>query len=492
MSPVEKAPSGRPIVPLRPLLVLALLACPAPPPPPPDGGAEPECGKRDDCEGGMVCVEQRCVGCESSGQCRLKEECHPETLRCVLRSGWGNDCATNEQCPAGQWCHQGLCADRSQVSLCPGGTKAECPAGMRCNTINLVCEEDLGCSEDGDCGAGEACNEGSRQCVAKCTVDTQAQVCAGGEKCVNDVCVQCASDADCGVGLVCDAAGRCSSAPRCYSDRDCKVPLVCHLQTGACLQKQPPCVSDENCAPDFRCHLGTGRCVPRACQPDRYEPNDAMAQAYGINASRYGSLTLCEGDIDWYSIALSRGDQLGINVDADPFAENNFSTVVKDSTGRTLAAGRLLASYVAPAPATYYVVISTTDPFQPYDVTFLLSRGTPCDDDSYEPNDAATQATPVNQATSLEGAICPQDQDHFAIAVPSGKGVRVSLQNYDASRGLLRLCLYEGATQIQCSEETAPVVSGSAAQVGGKTAVARVLGSTDRVANSYTLKVELP
>jgi len=80
--------------------------------------------------------------------------------------------------------------------------------------------------------------------------------------------------------------------------------------------------------------------------------------------------------------------------------------VVKDDSGRALASGKLLVSYVATAAQKYYVAISTTDPFQPYDVTFLLSRGTPCDDDALEPNDFENQATMVNSAAQLEGAIC--------------------------------------------------------------------------------------
>ncbi|MBI3182799.1 MAG: hypothetical protein HYZ28_11735 [Myxococcales bacterium] len=473
------------------LLPALLGGCPPPPPPALDGGGPPPCESRADCEPGFICTEEKvCDACESSGQCRLKEQCSPTSLLCELRGGWGDACATHEQCLAGQWCRQGLCLDRSEVSLCPGGQKSECPTGMRCNAINLVCEEDLGCAEAADCGPGEVCNTGSHACVPRCTVDTQSQVCLGGERCVNELCVQCASDAECGVGLVCDAAGKCSSAQRCYQDRDCKVPLVCHLQTGACLEKQPPCVSDENCAPEQRCDVGSGKCVPRACQPDRYEPNNDYSSAFGISASKYVGLTLCPQDVDYFSITLSRGDQLGVNVDADPFAENTFSAVVKDATGRTLAAGKLLTSYVASASQKYFVVVSTTDLYQPYDVTFLLSRGTPCDDDGYEPNDLASQATPVNAATTLEGAICPQDQDHFAVAVPAQKGVRVSLVNYDASKGLLRLCLMDGATQLGCNDDPAPEVSASSSQAGGKSLTARVVGSTDRVANSYTLKVE--
>ena len=36
-------------------------------------------------------------------------------------------------------------------------------------------------------------------------------------------------------------------------------------------------------------------------------------------AHDFSWLTLCPGDIDYYSIPLARGDQLGVNIDADPF-----------------------------------------------------------------------------------------------------------------------------------------------------------------------------
>ena len=179
-----------------------------------------------------------------------------------------------------------------------------------------------------------------------------------------------------------------------------------------------------------------------------------------------------------------------MNLDADPFSENNFSTLIKDSTGRSLAAGKLLVSYVAPASQKYFVSVSTIDPFQPYDVSFLLSRGTPCDDDSHEPNDSAQQPTALNTVTSIEGAICPQDQDWFRANVPADKSLKVSLANYDPGKGLLRLCVFDGVTQLGCDDSTAPVVSTGASDAGTRQLLIRVVGSTERVANAYTLKVE--
>ncbi len=477
------------------LLVLCFAACP-PSKPEVDAGREPECTARSQCDAGLVCTtDSYCAQCTTSGQCSVKEECNAESRLCALRSGWGAECATNDDCQLGSWCKQGLCLPRAQVSLCPGAQTTECPQGERCNQLTLVCEEDLGCSTDDDCSAGEICNTGSRACQPRCTVDTQAEICPAATRCVEEKCVQCGSDADCGPGLACDAAGNCSAGTRCYTDRDCSVPLVCLVQTGACLPRAPSCRSDDNCAANQRCDVPSGRCIARDCQPDRYEPNNDETKAFGVSAGPYRDLTLCPGDVDWFSIALARGDQLGVNVDADPFSENNFATVVKDASGRNVAGGRFLVSYVAPVPATYFVVISTVDPFQPYDVNFLKSRGTPCDDDALEPNDSAAQAVLLNTSRQADGRICPQDQDWFRATVPTGAtNVRASLTNYVAGNGLLRLCLFksDGSTLLACSSEASPAITAPVASLNGTSVVVRVVGDTERIANSYTLSLEFP
>ncbi len=461
-----------------------------------DAGRAPECQTRADCPtAGEVCTDQKfCAHCSTSGQCTVKETCDATSTLCVLRDGWGTQCAVNEDCQAGSWCMQGLCKDRSQVSLCPSGLNTDCPQGFRCNRVTTVCEEDLGCSIDADCSASEVCNTGSRACVPMCTAATQADVCAAAERCVDSKCVQCTVDADCGVGLTCDPAGQCNAGSRCYTDRDCPVPLVCLTQTGACLPRAPPCITDDTCAVDQRCDVPSGKCIPRTCQPDRYEPDDDRAHAFNVAPGPYRTLTLCPGDVDWYAISLARGDQLGVNLDADPFSENTFSTVIKDGTGRTLAGGHLLVSYVAPVAASYYVVIATSDQYQPYGVTFLKSRGTPCDDDAHEPNDTASQPTVLNQVSSIDGVICPQDQDWFRATIPAGKGVTASLVNYDQSKGPLSVCVFtpDGVTVLGCASDPQPSLTVPASAITTPTVAVRVIAVDARLTNSYTLQVEFP
>ncbi|WP_164019823.1 hypothetical protein [Pyxidicoccus trucidator] len=495
-APSLRAQATRVLVTL--LVGVLITACSSDPAKPvPDAGpGVTACVHREDCEGGQVCgTAGFCGPCESSGQCRLKERCDTEARVCTLQEDWGTDCTASADCALGMWCRQGLCRQREDVVLCPSGTNEECPSGQRCNGANLVCEEDLGCVDDADCGAEERCNTGLHACVPRCTEATASQVCESGERCADGHCVQCEVDAECGTGLRCDAAGRCAATPSCYSDRDCTVPLLCHVPSGQCLPEPPPCTSDEVCEADQRCDVGTGTCVPRACAPDALEPNDSVRTAYAVRASRYLGLTLCPDDADHFSIALERGDQLGVNVEADAFAEPLFSTTLQDASGRVLASGRFLATHVAAAPGLYTVRISSrgSEP-RSYDVGFFLSRGTPCDDDGHEPNDTPATATSLTEGAALEGMLCPQDQDHFRLTVPAGRGVRVALSNYVAASGLLRLCLFSGAEAMAlgCSTDaTGATLSLPANVAGGQTLTARVTGADARTANGYTLQAEL-
>ncbi|NMO19128.1 hypothetical protein HPC49_28460 [Pyxidicoccus fallax] len=110
-----------------------------------------------------------------------------------------------------------------------------------------------------------------------------------------------------------------------------------------------------------------------------------------MSTSRHPGLTLCPGDADHFSIALERGDQLGVSVEADAFAEPAFSTTVRDASGTVLASGRFRVTHVATVTGTYTVRISSQgSESRSYDVGFFLSRGPPRNEDAaLEPNRGA-------------------------------------------------------------------------------------------------------
>jgi hypothetical protein len=457
----------------------------------PDGGAR-VCESRLDCEQGQICsVDARCVRCESSGQCGFKEVCSSDTGLCVLRPGWATDCARNSECPAGQWCAQGACLESGAVSLCLPEQGRKCSAGQRCNVVNDVCEEDIGCASDSDCSTAETCNSGRRQCVPRCTSETEKTICGVAERCVKSRCVQCEVDAECAAGLQCDLAGRCSTKERCYDDRDCKVPLFCFLQTGACLPKPPRCLSDDVCGAQNRCELKTGQCVPRLCQDDRLEPNDSLAQATGASLQTLANLNLCEADIDWFQVPLSRGDELGVSVEADPFAENTFRAQISEPSGRVVAKGKLLARYVATASQPYFVSIESSNVGQGYTLALLKSRGTPCDDDRFEPNDTKLQATVVNLTPRLDAELCPQDVDWFEVSIPAMATLTVSVENWPATPRQIRLCLSNDTVPSArpCQQAAQPKLILEPSLVAQKVKI-EVTAADARSAGAYRLQLE--
>jgi hypothetical protein len=54
---------------------------------------------------------------------------------------------------------------------------------------------------------------------------------------------------------------------------------------------------------------------PNACLPDSFEPNNMRRDSSSIEAGNY-NLTLCEGDIDWFTIRLDTYTQLFVTTEA--------------------------------------------------------------------------------------------------------------------------------------------------------------------------------
>ncbi len=427
-----------------------------------DAGA-PACASRADCaaEGaGLVCgADGACQACASDGQCELRETCDPASRRCVFRAGWGDACALNDDCAAGDLCAQGLCVAAKNAVLCVSGACAV--PGHRCNPANGVCEQDLGCLIDDDCAAAELCNVPTHACVARCTADTAATVCAAGKKCVQDRCSDCADSSDCPGDLVCDLGKlQCALDPssRCSSDRDCAVGYVCTTATGYCTVPPQPCSSNEDCLSSQRCDAATGACAARSCPADRFEPNGDAAHATPLAEGTLSGLTLCDREQDWYSLSLARGDRISLTVEADPLFETTLSAALLDPGGRVRAQGALALDYTASLAGTYDVRLQSTDAYVEYGLRLLIGKGTPCDDDRFEPDDdllsAAALPGPGDYAALT---LCGLDVDFFRVAVPAGQGLKVELDS-DPTQGAADLAAYsaDGATELAQSPQLAP------------------------------------
>lgn len=488
----------------RLLLALLLASCAkAPAPAGPDAGPDLSCATRADClakgeeHAGEICsAEGRCGPCASDGQCALRERCEPERLRCVFKPGWGEDCAENSACAAGELCVQGLCVPEGEATLCSAG---RCLAeGQRCNRANGVCEQDIGCLEDADCSAVEVCNVPTHACVPACTPETKDEVCALGQKCLDRRCTDCEDSADCPGGMVCDRdrlACVVDGSARCLSDRDCAAGLVCNRAAGFCTAAPPPCLSNEACLADERCDVALGACVRRACQPDRLEPNPSAAESRPIAAGEYSGLTLCGGEEDWYSVRLARGDRLDVFVEADALFHEVLEAQILDGSGRVLAAGGLAVEKTVSVDATYHLRLKARDAFVEYGLRVAVAKGTPCDDDRFEPNDLLAAAAPLSGAGELDKlTLCGGDRDLFDVAVPSGRGLQVEL-HYVPTEGPADLVVWalDGTTVLARSAETAPVqvVDVPASKIASGHVLLGVLALDARARAEYFLRLAL-
>jgi hypothetical protein len=186
-----------------------------------------------------------------------------------------------------------------------------------------------------------------------------------------------------------------------------------------------------------------------------------METAKPLIAGDYPGLTLCDGEQDWFSVKLSRGDRLDVFVDADPLFQYVVDTRLLDQTGRALAQGALALDHTVSADATYFLRLQASDPFVDYGLRLTISRGTPCDDDRFEPNDQAASATALHDQGDYDKlTLCGLDQDWFLLDVPSGDGLLAEL-HYQPTEGAADLFVYspDGLTLLGRNSSTATVES---------------------------------
>lgn len=177
----------------------------------------PACAQDSDCGPfGVTCSAGHC-----QQQCAGDATCLEAGTICEGNFCVDAECVTASECPAGQ-----LCSDERHgrcVTYTPCTTDAECgdpdfacgdpdpcPPGFDCAAID-VCYERAACVADGDCAAGQYCQNLHCRDASACTGRGD---CAADQDCVAGICVPfvCRGDLDCADGEVC-TAGLCGAPP---------------------------------------------------------------------------------------------------------------------------------------------------------------------------------------------------------------------------------------------------------------------------------------
>lgn len=472
---------------------LVLAGCPKPPV---VVEPEPECTDLKPCSGGLICREAACLPCRIDNDCAIVEICNPIEKRCALRTCFGTACGVHDDCSLGEFCVQGLClrSDATHelgctVVSCADGE--ECAEGQRCHPVNFVCEEDIGCQGDVDCGTGQRCNVPASRCEAACTAEDAAEVCGITRACHAGICVDCTQDSDCGGGLRCNTdKNLCEGELTCDSNRDCELPLLCNRLTKQCTTSVPPCTSADDCAADETCQLSTGRCVGAFCSPDAKEPNEEIAQAVPIFPGRTSGLTLCAGDVDYFRIALARGDRLQASVERDPLLP--FEIALVSATGEVLDQGEFVADGTVSVAGDYFVRTRSSDQFVRYSLLLNDSRGVPCDDDVEEPNDGFVDATASAAGELYQQTICPGDEDWYVVAVETTQRFEAELASNPAD-GDLDVTLYDGNLRELARSPASPAEAEEVSSSSFRTTrlYVKVAGAGPGVQNVYDLRIRL-
>jgi hypothetical protein len=268
-------------------IAIALTGCPSNTTPETDGGdgdtGDPDaivCASRDDCpdpanyECQGVCLQL----CASDDVCPATQFCDDGFCRAGCRAG---------TCPDDQICVAGSCMARDAANTC--GSKCDCDPGEIC--ADGVCQDPPAeCNSSDDCGRGPgdectayACNGFTKQCfypnAPDCEGDSDCEFrpgCEGGCTCApSGLCISSAACTeeteadDCGPGAYCTADLTCDALPACSVDADCaEIGMVCNTLSNQC-ERPNPCASDAECtdAPATFCDLAfdPARCVVPTC-----------------------------------------------------------------------------------------------------------------------------------------------------------------------------------------------------------------------------------
>lgn len=211
-------------------------------------------------------------------------------------SGRGESCRWRNDCQGGLACVNNICTlnDFNVAMTAKSCDLIECTADgdccgelpSFCVDLQAQCEagDTFACSQfDDNCVCNDACVE--NRCVFRCTTDSD---CVGGT-CAGGTCVDCTTDDDCFGDQVCDT-GSCVSG--CSSTRDC--PYLHACQEGRCVETgctnarecialtgnpRALCVDAEctsPCTNDAECNGGSyrfqdcidGSCVYVGCETD--------------------------------------------------------------------------------------------------------------------------------------------------------------------------------------------------------------------------------
>ena len=235
--------------------------------------------------------------------------------------------------------------------------------------------------------------------------------------------------------------------------------------------------------------------VTPVCSDDGFENNDDADHAVDLAPGEHDAI-ICAGDDDWYALSLQAGDDLLLDLlfsDADGDLNMDLlgpagqvlvsadSTDDNEQIHQVVAVGgiyKLRVFGVDSAANDYSLHVVVTPP------------ANACQNDAFEPNDSAVQASPLGQG-DYSGKICAGDEDWYRVTLNNGDSLDANLNFTNADGNLdLKIFSADGQTLLDSSlsdddNEQLSIVAALSGDV-----LVQVLGRS-AVENTYNLVLTL-
>jgi len=184
-----------------------------------------------------------------------------------------------------------------------------------------------------------------------------------------------------------------------------------------------------------------------ACVDDAFEPNDEAGSAGPpLAPGTHDDLWLCPDEDDVYQVHVDAGQRLTVTADFS-HAQGDVDLLLLSADGAVLDRSQGVGDHeelVFPAgdgaaalSATYLVrawLWGGADARTSYELGVSLDPpAPPCEDDGAEPNDAPSEAAPVDPIAPVSGVLCPGDEDDFRVDLAEGDALRADVTTATAA-----------------------------------------------------------
>ena len=357
------------------------------------------------------------------------------------------ECQVDLECDGGSICIENKCVD-------PGATEVPEGAEVGDELGDEVGDEvgeggDDPCLLHADCFADEFCNLDTGKCEEGCRDD---EGCAQGEICIDHVCAPapCERDADCGGDEFCDRRdGGCYPA-ECFVDDDCDGGGTCALPAHRCQAPPGACAPDGMEPNDGLANaqlVGPGEFADlRLCtgEEDWYAVDlqvGEILQAHVEYDADAGDLDLIVLTSD--NLPLGFADREGGIASVEILAEESDLVRLAVTSPHNVDLEYRLFVNVTPADGG-----GPDDPDDPDDPDPVDPPG--CDnEDGLEDNDAGELAAEIAPGQFADLFICSADDDWYAVRAEAGDTLIVGIE-FSHQAGDLDLFVYGpgGAAQL--------------------------------------------